>query len=136
MTDVNTLACTLYGEARGEGYDGQVAVANVVMNRVALAAVHAHFGNGDVTSCCLAPWQFSCWNANDPNLKVIQSVDATDPIFAQCLTIAGQAIANTLADTTNGATFYYAKGSPVPAWARGRSPCADIGRHLFFTNIP
>ncbi len=136
MTDTDTLARTLFGESRGEPHDGKVAVANVVMNRVALSAGRKQFGDGTVAGACLAPWQFSCWNHNDPNLPVVQSVDAIDRVFAECLDVATAAVAGNLPDITSGATFYYAKGSPMPNWAEGQTPCADIGKHLFFTNIP
>jgi N-acetylmuramoyl-L-alanine amidase len=32
--DINLLAQAVYGEARGEPYDGQVAVAAVILNRL------------------------------------------------------------------------------------------------------
>lgn len=35
--DLNLLARLVYGEARGEPYSGQVAVAAVVLNRVRVA---------------------------------------------------------------------------------------------------
>ena len=135
MTDVNTLACTVFGEARGESHDGKVAIANVVMNRVANSVGRHQFGDGTVSSACLAPWQFSCWNKNDPNRSVIQSADTSDPVFAECLDIATAACAGTLDDITNGATFYYVNGSPMPSWAVGQTPCAQIGKHLFFSDI-
>ena len=31
---IDIMAKTLYGEARGEGKEGQIAVANVIKNRV------------------------------------------------------------------------------------------------------
>ena len=86
--DIDTLARTLYGEARGESHTGKIAVANVVMNRVALASKHPHFGDGTAAGACKAPWQFSCWNAADPNSQIINDVDDNDPVFADCLDIA------------------------------------------------
>ena len=130
----DTLACTCYGEARGEGKQGMIAVANVVMNRVAQPN-HPHFGNGNVASCCMAPYQFSCWNQDDPNRNTIEDVDDSDPIFAQALQVAQDAIDGKLQDLTGGATYYYVKGSPEPAWATGKEPCAIIGHHLFFKDI-
>ena len=67
-TNIDTLARTIFGEARGEPYLGKVAVANVVMNRVALADQHPPFGLGSAAYRMYErAWQFSCWNpANDP----------------------------------------------------------------------
>lgn len=133
--DIDVLARTVYGEARGEGYRGMQAVANVVMNRVALSEHHKHFGDGTVASCCQSPWQFSCWNENDPNLEIILDLPDGDPAFSQALIIASDAVKHILTDVTFGATYYYAKGSDVPAWAVAKTPCQIIGKHLFFKNI-
>lgn len=135
MNDIDTLARTIWGEARNQGYRGMVAIANVIMNRVALSDRHAHFGDGTVESACLAPWQFSCWNANDPNRNKLQAVDERDTVFCDCLDIASTACASQLDDITNGATYYYLTNSPTPTWSIGQTPCATIGVHLFFKNI-
>jgi len=129
----DTLGRTMFGEARNQGVDGLTAIANVVMNRIALPD-HPHFGHGDVVACCLAPWQFSCHNENDPNRALLESVDASDPIFAQCLDIAAQAVAGDLADLTDGATFYKVVGTHAD-WAEGQTPCKVIGRHEFYRGI-
>lgn len=141
--DINILARTLYGEARGEGYEGMRAVACVVMNRCKIAEdfyekrrhYHPLFGDGSPASACRVPWQFSCWNPDDPNCDVIQNLPDGDPIYAQALEIASEAVNGSLTDITNGATYYYAKGSPEPKWAAGKSPCVIIGHHLFFNNV-
>lgn len=134
MSDQDVLARTCWGEARNQGIIGLQAVASVVMNRVAQPE-HFHFGKGSVTDCCKAPWQFSSWNENDPNLPKLLAVDDSDPIFAQCLQIAQTAIDGNLEDPTEGATYYYVKGSPEPAWAEEKTPCAIIGQHLFYKDI-
>lgn len=135
MTDQDTMARTLYGEARGEGRDGLVGVANVILNRFALWDRHPHFGHGTIESVCLAPWQFSCWNEGDPNLNKLVKVTAEDPAFADCLQVAEDALNGLLEDNTNGATYYYVRGSKMPQWAFGKDSCAVVGRHLFFKDI-
>lgn len=134
-SDKDTLARTLYGEARGEGDIGMQAVANVVCNRVALAHKHPHFGDGSIASACTAKYQFSCWNENDPNSEKLKTVTDEDPSFAAALDIAADAVDGYLQDITGGATYYYVKNSPMPTWADGKTPCAAIGRHLFFKDI-
>jgi N-acetylmuramoyl-L-alanine amidase len=141
--DIDIVARTLDGEARGEGRQGMIAVACVIVNRaiIADAYVQAHgedhplFGDGSLSSVCQAPLQFSCWNENDPNLSVIKAVTVADPIFAQAVEIATQAENDELDDITSGATHYYAKGTPMPKWAVGETPCYLYGKHLFFNNI-
>ncbi len=145
MTDdnVDILARTIYGEARGEGSSGMEAVASVVMNRCHIAqeyyekykCPHPLFGGGSPASACKMPWQFSCWNAADPNCQIVNDADESDPIFAQATAIAIAAVNSTLADSSCGATHYYDRRSPAPNWAEGKNPCASIGHHLFFNNI-
>lgn len=142
--DIDVVARTLYGEARGEGREGMVAVACVIVNRaiIADAYVDAHgedhplFGDGSLASACHAPLQFSCWNAKDPNLGVIKAVTVADPIFAMAKEIATQAENDELDDITNHATHYFDKRMPSPpAWAKCKTPCFEQGNHLFFNNI-
>lgn len=129
---LDILARTVWGEARGEGTIGMAAVANVVINRVAKPC---WWGN-DIVSVCQKPWQFSCWNKNDPNLPKLIVVNESDPYFLQANTLASKAVNKDLADNTNGATSYYDKRMPnTPKWALGKTPCVEIGHHLFFKDV-
>lgn len=141
LNDIETLARTLYGEARGESRLGKIAVACVVMNRVRR---HKMCGWRDiggykvatVAATCLRPYQFSCWNKDDPNRKKIIKVTTSDPVFAECYEIAQGVCDEVIGDIVNGATHYYnPKACAQPNWAKGKTPCAHIGNHLFFNNI-
>lgn len=125
---IDTLARTLYGEARGEGFEGMAAVACVVINRVSAPC----WWGSDIISVCRKYRQFSCWNENDPNLEVIRKVDGSYLIFSVALQIAESAIKGKLKDKTGGANHYYRQGTPEPDWAKGKTPVAKIGNHLFF----
>ncbi|MBL3677026.1 MAG: cell wall hydrolase [Alphaproteobacteria bacterium] len=131
--EADTLARTLWGEARGEGPGGMAAVACVVLNRVAVARARGgrYWWGADVVSVCLAPWQFSCWNRADANYAKVRSVTEADPYFATALRVARRALAGALPDPTGGATHYHAIGAS-PAWAAGAAPTATIGRHVFY----
>jgi len=126
----DVLARTIWGEARGDGWDGMQAVANVVMNRVSDPTWWGH----DVISVCLAREQFDCWMPHDVNRKQLEEVDETDPTFAEALTIAAEAISGDLADITHGATSYKANWEGWPAhWPLPpREPLAVIGRQQFY----
>ena len=54
------------------------------MNRVQIGG---WFGK-TIAEVCQKPWQFSCWNKNDPNFNVIQNVSKDDPIFKICQQVA------------------------------------------------
>jgi hypothetical protein len=129
---VDVFARTLWGEARGEGQPGIEGVASVVLNRARRGP--RYWWGGTVVDVCKRPFQFSCWNPNDPNRARLLAVGATDVAFRLCLDVARAAVAGTLADPTSGATHYHV-ASMLPAWARGKTPCARIGSHVFYNDI-
>lgn len=127
-TPADVLARTLWAEARSEGVAGMEAVASVILTR----AAHPGWWGHDVMGVCLAPQQFSCWNASDPQHDAIRSVTAADPLFREAQAVAAAALAGTLVDRTHGADSYANLADCHPAWAKGRVPCAVIGHHTFF----
>lgn len=130
--EADVMARTLWGEARGEGDRGMHAVANVILNRVAVAQARGSFWwGGNVIEVCQKPFQFSCWNRDDPNLPKVKNVDENDIHFTTALRLSRRALIGVLPDLTNGATHYHER-SINPYWARGRTPCAVIGRHVFY----
>lgn len=130
--EIDVLARTLWGEARGEGTEGMQAVASVILNRVFVARARGKYWWGnDIISICQKPYQFSCWNRSDPNFQKLQSVDKSDLYFATAQRIARRAVYDCLEDTTNGATHYHAK-QVNPYWTRGERACAIVGNHIFY----
>lgn len=135
LKDIDTLARTIWGEARGESISGQEAVASVILNRVAFSKRKGRYWWGNnVVDVCQAPQQFSCWNKTDPNFQKLIKVGAGDINFCMCQRIAERAVSGTLEDKTNGATHYHTR-QIMPKWARGKTPCAEIGAHLFYNDI-
>lgn len=133
---VDTLARTLWGEARGEPVRGIEAVAAVVVNRVRRAVAEGGcWWGGSVIDVCRKPWQFACWNPSDPNRAKLMAVGPSDPVFATCLRVARRAMAGVLPDPTGGATHYHRVGAH-PAWAAGCVPSAEIGNGVFFNTVP
>jgi len=129
---IDTLARTLWGEARGEPRLGKEAVAAVVLNRVRRGPPE-RFG-ATITEVCRKPQQFSCWNADDPNRDRLERVDRSDPAFVECIEIAEQAVDGILEDPTVGSDHYHTI-DVSPDWARGKMPVKTIGRHRFYNNI-
>lgn len=127
MTDDQTdfMSRTIYGEARGEGARGMQAVANVIMNRVKKGGWYG----ASIKDVVLKPYQFSCWNANDPNRNII--LNATPAQLAQARNIAERVISGKLPDITGGAVNYHAK-SVSPYWAASMTKTATIGNHIFY----
>lgn len=127
---VQVMAATAWAEARGDGRIGMLAVANVILTR----AAHPRWWGHDIISVCLDPWQFSCWNADDPNLPKIEAVTEADPEFAVAIGIAKVAAQGrtALADMTRGADSYYDVRMPTPpGWAARAVPTVTILHHRF-----
>jgi N-acetylmuramoyl-L-alanine amidase len=130
--DLMILARTIYGEARGElnkivgGMQSLHAVAWVVKNR----AVQKRFGQS-ITNVCLQPWQFSCWNHNDPNRNKLLNATFDDKVLQTCFFAATNVVFGNMADCTQGADHYH--GAQVtPYWAKNAAPTTKIANHIFY----
>ena len=128
--EIEIMAKTIYGEARGvykkSGVNALAAVGHVIMNR-SLA------GSIPVSSVCLQPKQFSCWNPCDPNRKIIENATLSDPVYRICFVVAKQILCGEIYDITGGANHYYSRYmKKIPYWAEGKKPTAKIGNHIFF----
>jgi len=135
--DRDVLARTLWGEARGEGLAGQIAVAWTIRNRVEDGKAKSWWGDG-YAGVCLKPYQFSCWNKNDPNYPYLNGTKPIPPKqFAQALRVADLVISGADPDITQGATHYYAITMPKPpVWAEEATHTLSLGNHLFFKDVP
>jgi N-acetylmuramoyl-L-alanine amidase len=130
--EIDTMARTLWGEARGEGNIGMQAVANVIVNRVEYAKSQNGFWWGDtILKVCHKPYQFSCWNKNDPNYRKLLEIDDSNHHFALALRLANRAVLGFLPDITYQSTHYHER-SILPHWARRQKPKTVIGRHIFY----
>src|SRR5579862_2103646 len=131
--EINILARTIYGEARGEyanidgGISALIAVGNVVMNRL---KAKSWYGT-TIQEVCLKPFQFSCWNANDPNRALLMRPQIDDPVFLRCSEVATKVASGEWPDLTKGSNHYHTT-SISPTWAQGHKPKVRLGRHLFY----
>ena len=134
--DIDILARTVWGEARGEGLGGMIAVAWAVLNRATIAAqqVRKQFGDGSIAAACLVPLQFSCWNASDPNLPYLKLQTLDAPPFQLAYLAALSAITGNVPDPTQGATHYFNPDKVEPEWAEGK-PYVSIGHHRFLKDV-
>jgi spore germination cell wall hydrolase CwlJ-like protein len=135
--DVDVLARTIYGEARGESMQGKRAVGNVVVNRARNPGWWSRGVDGEpddsVAAVCLKPWQFSAWNHGDPNRLKVEDVTLDNELFRDCYYAALAVLQDRAGDPTDGATSYHATSmDPPPDWAQGRAPLCRIGGHAFY----
>jgi hypothetical protein len=126
--EVDILARTIYGEARGESDAGKAAVAWVVRNR----AQRGGWWGDDLVEVCLKPYQFSCWNQNDPNRRIVERLSTRgNPLFQKCINIASDVLTGKISDPTVGANHYHAD-SVKPNWASSERFTVQIDNHLFY----
>lgn len=100
------IAATAWGEARGEGLVGMLAVCHVIHNRM-------ESGRSLWSSpakVCLQPWQFSCWNINDPNSAKLHDPQKWEPNGWLRAQVASALVRDKISeDITGGATHYCTK---------------------------
>ncbi len=133
--DVDIQARTLWGEARGEGEAGMIAIAAVVLNRVRISLEHGGrfwWGNS-IGTVCKARAQFSCWSPGNPSRAKLLAVDDRDAAFGIATKVADDAAAGRIVDPTFDATTYKLAALPWPySWGHPRLPLVEIGRRAFY----
>jgi len=147
-TDILVGALTIHGEARGCTQQGRLAVAHCILNRMRArrwwGTSVAPYENHSMAAVCLKPWQFSCWNAGDPNYSILSRLREEyrkaiqDRTCRASLKALLDAADGWMPDPTGGATHYLTtalhKSSRAPSWSR-RDDYVEIGAHRFFTGI-
>jgi spore germination cell wall hydrolase CwlJ-like protein len=135
--ELDIFARTLWGEVRGESALGKIAAAWTIRNRVEDGKRNSWWGEG-YAGVCQKPYQFSCWNRNDPNYPFLSGAKAIPAgEYRAAMAAAVVVIAGGEPDPTFGATHYYATTMPKPpAWAAKATKTATIGHHVFFRDVP
>ncbi|WP_226679900.1 spore cortex-lytic enzyme [Sutcliffiella horikoshii] len=112
--DIQLMANAVYGEARGEPYEGQIAVAAVILNRINSPT----FPN-TVSGVIFEPLAFTAvadgqiWLTPNETAKraVIDAINGMDP--------------------SEGATYYFNPNTATSGWIWGRPQIKRIGKHIF-----
>ena len=138
LDDKQLMALTIYGEARGEGREGMIAVGSVILERVD----HRGWDGDTIKSVCLMPWQFSCFLPEDPNfhsLKLTANNFAAQfrqsDILRKCFAVASDLIDGTLARTPEIAKHnatQYCTAAVNPNWKTKMKLVATVGHHEFY----
>ena len=112
--NIELLARVINGEARGEPYEGQVAVGAVVLNRVD----HPSFPNS-ISGVVYQKGAFTAVDDGQINAEM----------YASSHRAARDALNGW--DPTNGAIYYYNPKTATNKWIRTREVVCTIGRHVF-----
>lgn len=128
-SEIELVAATIYGEARGEPWAGKVGVGLTIRTRVDHPG-HWHWGR-NWREVCLAPRQFSCFE--DANLRQIEQARAqqTDE-WKECLMIAEHVYHGRI-DNHIGCPTHYHTAAVSPSWDREMKFLGKIGGHLFYS---
>ena len=113
-SDLNLLSRLVYGEARGEPYTGQVAVAAVVLNRVRSSS----FPN-TISGVIYQSGAFDVVSDGQINLTPNETAKK-----------AAQDALNGW-DPTNGAIYYFNPATATNKWIWSRPMTVTIGKHRF-----
>lgn len=115
-SDVQLMARAINGEARGEPYEGQVAVGAVILNRVK----DSRFPNS-ISGVIYQPGAFTA--VSDGQINVIISEGSTVYKAAQDA-INGW-------DPTSGCVYYFNPSTATNKWIWSRPLVKTIGKHRF-----
>lgn len=138
LDDLDVMALTVWAESRGEGVRGQSAVAWVIRNRWEhprwWSRNRDNIPDDTIASVCLDPWQFSCWNPNDPQRKLLVDPKTLERADVKSIRqVCEKVLLSEILDPTDCSDHYCTtKIVKFTNWARSRKPVAMIGNHSFF----
>ena len=112
--DMQLLARAVYGEARGEPFEGQVAVAAVIMNRI-----RSPLFPNTISGVIFQPLAFTA--VADGQFYLTPNTEA---FHAAQLAVNGW-------DPSGGALYYFNPRTATSAWIWTRPYIKTIGRHRF-----
>lgn len=112
--ELNLMAQAVYGEARGESYTGQVAIAAVILNRLRSPEFPS-----TIKGVIFQPWAFTAVHDGQFYLNP----DAT----------AVRAVRDAIngSDPTGGALYYWNPVTATSKWIWSRPIIKTIGKHVF-----
>lgn len=116
VSNVQLLARAINGEARGETYEGQVAVGAVILNRVA----HSSFPN-TIAGVIYQPGAFTAVSDGQINVAIEES--------STVVKAARDALNGW--DPTEGAIYYFNPDTATNKWIWSRPLIKTIGKHRF-----
>ena len=115
-SDIQLLARAINGEARGENYEGQVAVGAVILNRVK----HPDFPN-TIAGVIYEPGAFTAVSDGQIN----------HPISEDSTVYKAARDAMNGWDPTNGCVYYFNPKTATNKWIWSKTIVKTIGKHHF-----
>lgn len=124
---------TVLGEARASSPSGMQAVANVIKNRSESGRYPGNPASVALQHSKNGTYQFSAWSSTPGVGNNNVYLPASSPAYQRASAIVDKVFSGDLPDITNGATSYYAAGTPTPYWWKSEAPHGgvDIGGNIF-----
>jgi len=126
FNDDNLATANIWAEARGEPFDGKVAIGEVMRARMN----KNYFSNGTLADTVFRPYQFSALNNDNPWRWKMFTLDDSDAVVRECF--RAWTISETT-DLTKGALLYCNPRSAHPIWAKPEKLLAEIASHNFYS---
>ncbi len=115
-SDIQLMARAINGEARGEPYEGQVAIGAVILNRVK----HASFPN----TIAGVIYQSGAFTA-------VADGQINQPIASGSTVVKAARDAMNGWDPSGGAIYYFNPNTATNKWIWSRKQIKTIGQHIF-----
>ncbi len=115
-SDIQLMARAINGEARGEPYEGQVAIGAVILNRVK----HASFPN----TIAGVIYQSGAFTA-------VADGQINQPIASGSTVVKAARDAMNGWDPSGGAIYYFNPKTATSKWIWSRKQIKTIGQHIF-----
>ena len=112
------LARMIFGEARDCSYLERAAVGCTAVTR---ANDRKNWNGETIRQAILKPWQYSCFNENDPNKNVLMNPESYDAkSFYECLDVSKKILDGKVEDPSK-ITHYFNPKLGRPKWAREKN---------------
>jgi hypothetical protein len=130
VEDWKWAVLTIAQEASSEPFEGKVAVAEVIRNRMK----QKFFSDGTIFDTVLKPYQFSGWNTSDPNRARVARMDLTNPSIIECIQAYEEAFLRN-SDIIGDANLYHSiRMFTYPDWTKHPKvkKLKTVGSHVFY----
>ena len=120
LASIECIAKVVRHEAANQSARGQLAVAQLIINRTKAGSRFGH------TACAVVnqPGQFFNTNSYNP--------DRHSSAWTRAVEVSRDAVANASPAVVPGALFYHAAYQAPPRFFRGRQKVAVLGDHIFY----
>jgi spore germination cell wall hydrolase CwlJ-like protein len=130
IEDWKWAVLTIAQEASSEPFEGKVAVAEVIRNRM----LTRYSSDGTIYSTVLRANQFSGWNTTDPNRIRVAKMDITHPMMIECIQAYEEAFIKGSRLVGEANLYHAVTMKDYPPWTADLrvTRIKQVGAHIFY----